>query len=91
MKEEGIEVVAASVDTEELARKTVKECNVTFTMAYGLDPEFISEVTGAALTTPVFFASDISPQSRHIAIDGSRKLVLFNRHQVPFEPERCFG
>ena len=29
MKEEGIEVVAASVDTEEFAQKTAKECNVT--------------------------------------------------------------
>ena len=47
IKEEGIEVVAASVDTEEMARKTAKECNVTFPMAYGLDPESISEVTGA--------------------------------------------
>ncbi len=35
------------MDTEELARKTAGECSVTFPMAYGLDPEFISEVTGA--------------------------------------------
>ncbi len=47
IKEEGIQVVAASEDTVELARKTVKECDITFPMGYGLDPEFISKVTGA--------------------------------------------
>ncbi len=47
LKEEGIRVVAVSVDTEELARKAVEECGVTFPMAYGVDPKHISEVTGA--------------------------------------------
>ena len=35
------------MDTEEHARKTVEECGVTFPVGYGLDPQFVSEATGA--------------------------------------------
>jgi hypothetical protein len=38
------------------------------------------DAAAAALTTPVFFASDISAQSRHIAIDGSRELIERGDH-----------
>jgi hypothetical protein len=34
-----------------------------------------------ALTTPVFFAGDISAHSRHIAIDGSRELIERGDHK----------
>lgn len=46
LAEEGINVVAASVDTEEEAKKTIGEAGVNFPVGYGLDNAKISEVTG---------------------------------------------
>jgi len=40
-------VLAASVDNEQDARRMVQETGVTFPVAYGLDPERMSELTGA--------------------------------------------
>ncbi len=39
------------------------------------------DAAAGALRTPVFFASDISSQSRHIAIDGSRELIERGDHR----------
>lgn len=47
LKKLGVEVLAASVDNEQDARRMVEETGVTFPVAYGLDPERISELTGA--------------------------------------------
>ena len=47
LKALGIEVLAASVDNLEDTRHMVQETGVTFPVAYGLDPERISELTGA--------------------------------------------
>ncbi len=40
-------MLAASVDNQEDARRFAKETGATFPVAYGLDPERISELTGA--------------------------------------------
>ena len=40
-------VVAASVDTEEVVKMSIKESEVTFPVGYGVDPAGISELTGA--------------------------------------------
>ena len=47
LKALGIEVLAASVDNQEDARRFVQETGAMFPVAYGLDPERISELTGA--------------------------------------------
>ncbi len=39
------------------------------------------DAASAALTTPIFFASDISAGARHIAIDGSRELIERGDHR----------
>lgn len=39
------------------------------------------DAAAAALTTPIFFAGDISAASRHIAIDGSRELIERGDHR----------
>lgn len=39
------------------------------------------DVAAAAVTTPVFYASDISPAARPIAIDGSRELIARGEHR----------
>ncbi len=44
--EEGIKIVAASVDTEEQAKGTVEECGLNFPVGYGIDNKQISELTG---------------------------------------------
>ncbi|MDA0999053.1 MAG: redoxin domain-containing protein [bacterium] len=44
---EGIKVVAASVDTEEVVRKTVEEKKVNFPISYEVDSLEISRLTGA--------------------------------------------
>ena len=47
LKAIGVEVLAASVDNHEDARRFAQETGATFPVAYGLDPERISELTGA--------------------------------------------
>lgn len=47
LKRLGVELLAASVDSEADARRTAEEWKVTFLVAYGLDPERISNLTGA--------------------------------------------
>jgi len=42
-----VRVLAASVDNEQDTTRFVKETGATFPVAYGLDPERISELTGA--------------------------------------------
>jgi peroxiredoxin len=44
---EGIKVIAGSVDPIEKARETVEKMGITYPVAYGLDMEAISEITGA--------------------------------------------
>ncbi len=39
-------MVAASVDTEEDAQKTVDECGITFPVGYGADYREVSKLTG---------------------------------------------
>ena len=39
-------MVAASVDTEEEAQKTIDECGITFPVGYGLDYEAVAKLTG---------------------------------------------
>ena len=39
------------------------------------------DTASAALTTPIFFAGDISAGARHIAIDGSRELIERGDHR----------
>ena len=39
-------MVAASVDTEEEAQKTIDECDITFPVAYGVDYVEVSKLTG---------------------------------------------
>ncbi len=39
------------------------------------------DAAAGALTTPIFFASDISADARHIAIDGSRELIEHGDHR----------
>lgn len=39
------------------------------------------DAAARALTTPLFFASDISADARHIAIDGSRELIARGDHR----------
>ena len=41
-----MKVVAASVDTEENAKKTVEECGLDFPVGWGLDHKKLSELTG---------------------------------------------
>ena len=43
----GIRLLAASVDSEDEARKSVRELKLTYTLAYGLSAEEVSRVTGA--------------------------------------------
>ncbi len=38
--------MAASVDTEENARKTIDECGLNFPMGFGLDMKSVSALTG---------------------------------------------
>ena len=38
--------MAASVDSEENAQKTVEECGINFPMGYGLDMKAVSALTG---------------------------------------------
>lgn len=47
LKELGVQVLAASVDNQEDTRRMVQETGVTFPVAYGLDAERMSELTGA--------------------------------------------
>ncbi len=44
--DEGVKIVAASVDTEEQAKGTIEECGINFPVGYGLDNKAISELTG---------------------------------------------
>ena len=44
---ERIKVIAGSVDPIEKARETVEKLGITYPVAYGLDGEAISEITGA--------------------------------------------
>lgn len=44
---EGIKVIAGSVDPIEKARETVEKVGITYPVAYGLDVEAISGITGA--------------------------------------------
>jgi peroxiredoxin len=39
-------VVAASVDAEEEAQKTIDECGITFPVGYGADYQDVSKLTG---------------------------------------------
>lgn len=39
-------MVAASVDTEEEAQKTIDECGITFPVGYGVDYREVSQWTG---------------------------------------------
>ncbi len=39
--------MAASVDTEEVVKMSIKESEVTFPVGYGVDPASVSELTGA--------------------------------------------
>lgn len=41
-----MQVVAASVDTEDDAKKTIDECGINFPVGYGVDYQAISELTG---------------------------------------------
>lgn len=41
-----MKVVAASVDTEEEARKTIEACGINFPVGYGADSKVLSELTG---------------------------------------------
>jgi len=41
----------------------------------------VFDVAAAAVTTPVYYASDISPEARSIAIDGSRELIERGDHR----------
>jgi peroxiredoxin len=41
-----VKVVAASVDTEEEARKTIEECGIDFPVGYGANSKTVSELTG---------------------------------------------
>jgi hypothetical protein len=41
----------------------------------------VFDVAAAAIRTPVFFATDISPEARAIAIDGSRELIERGDHR----------
>ncbi len=47
MKAEAIDLYTASVDPLDKAVETVKKLNLRFPVAYGLDPEKISETFGA--------------------------------------------
>ena len=38
--------MAASVDSEENAQKTIEECGINFPMGYGLDMKAVSALTG---------------------------------------------
>ncbi len=40
-------MVAASVDSEENAQKTIEECGINFPVGYGLDSKEVSRLTGA--------------------------------------------
>ncbi len=40
-------MVAASVDSEENAQKTIEECGINFPVGYGLDFKEVSGLTGA--------------------------------------------
>ncbi|MGD8983543.1 MAG: redoxin domain-containing protein [Desulfobacteraceae bacterium] len=44
---EEITVIAGSVDPIEKAKETADKVKITFPVAYGLDPEKVSEITGA--------------------------------------------
>ena len=44
---EEITVIAGSVDPMEKAKETAEKAEVTFSVGYGLDPEKVSEITGA--------------------------------------------
>jgi peroxiredoxin len=44
---EEITVIAGSVDPIEKAKETAQKAKVTFPVGYGLDPERVSEITGA--------------------------------------------
>jgi alkyl hydroperoxide reductase subunit AhpC len=44
---EQIKVIVGSVDSVEKARETVEKLKITFPVAYGLDAEEISNITGA--------------------------------------------
>jgi peroxiredoxin len=46
LKEEGVKVVAASVDTEEDAQKTIAECGIDFPVGYGADCQAVARLTG---------------------------------------------
>lgn len=46
LQEEGVKVVAASVDTEEQAQGTIDECGIHFPVGYGLDNKQVSELLG---------------------------------------------
>ena len=41
-----MQLVAASVDTEEEAKKTVAECGIEFPVAYGADCQAVARATG---------------------------------------------
>ena len=41
-----MQIVAASVDTEEEAQKTVAECGIDFPVGYGADYQAVARVTG---------------------------------------------
>lgn len=41
----------------------------------------VFDVAAAAIRTPIFFATDISPEARVIAIDGSRELIERGDHR----------
>lgn len=43
----GIRLIAGSVDSEDNARKVARDLSLSYTVAYGLDAEEISALTGA--------------------------------------------
>jgi peroxiredoxin len=47
LAEQGVDVVAASSDTEENARLTVDEVKAEFPIAWGLEPRGFAQATGA--------------------------------------------
>lgn len=47
LEAEQISIVAASVDPLEKAKQTVERLGITFPVAYGMDAEEVSRVTGA--------------------------------------------
>ena len=64
----GIDVIAASADPLEDAKRTVEELGIEFSLAYGIDVEQIARLTGA------FFA--VSEEAKPLEGSEERKAAI---------------